>query len=486
MRLIKSAFVGLCATLFTTALLPAYVSAQKLPDVKTYAPSWSQMESRKKMFDDPRPFVKEWPMSKLLPKEIYSKIVFDEKKMKEAWSELVGFKAPDVVGKIAPDIKPGKYTYKDVQQNPGFKQLMFPDLYGRIKPGAAPYIGNIPEFEIIPTRQFYWSLPISEATKKNLGKTKLDAKGYLVWQTWDTGYAFPKPSGPQKAQQIMANLEHRYLDFGGETWLANEPFGVNARGQVDYTGKTQVYRMGLWGRSIFPPYGVYDSRAKENGEYGAALITWDAPRDQAGQLMGQVYYMDPLKSNMTLLYLPAFRRVRKMSATDTQDAIGGQDIIFDDQEGWQQKLSPEKYPYKYEVIDEREYLVMAPTVDGAEYYSSKNFYELKNVRMERRPCYIVQLTQLDKNYVYGRRLLVIDKETFLWYHVSNFDQRGRLYRTYDMNYGFHPEMGQWSWHGAILTVKDHIDQHSGGSQAWALPAAITRDQVRLEGAKGTK
>ncbi len=200
MKSMRIMCAGLLMGLFVVGMLPLSASAQQLPDLKTYMLTWSQMESRKKMWDDPRPFIKEWPMSRLLPKEIYSKLVFDEGKMKAAWSELVGFRAPDVVGKIAPDIKPGKYTYKDVQQNPGFKQLMFPDQYGRIKPGSAPHIGNIPEFEIIPTRQYYWSLPISEATKKNLGKTKLDDKGYLVWQTWDAGYAFPRPSGPQKAQ----------------------------------------------------------------------------------------------------------------------------------------------------------------------------------------------------------------------------------------------------------------------------------------------
>ncbi len=281
----------------------------------------------------------------------------------------------------------------------------------------------------------------------------------------------------------MVNLEHRYLDFEGNCWLGNEPFSVNGQGKVDFLGKTQVFRMSLHGRVTFPPYGIYDNRAKENAEAWAALITWDAPRDSAGQLMGITYYLPPTKGENMLLYLPAFRRVRKMTATDTQDAIAGQDIIYDDQEGWQQKLSPERYPYKYEVLEEREFLVMAPTLDGAEYFNSKHWYELKNVRMERRPCYVVQLTQLDKNYVYGRRVLIVDKETFIWYHVSNYDQKGRLYRTFDNNYAFHPEMGQTSWHGSIVLVRDHIDRHSGASVAWLLPAVLNREQIKLEGAK---
>ena len=62
----------------------------------------------------------------------------------------MGFRAPDLVGKIAPEIKPGKYTYKDVQNNPGFKQLMWPDLYKRIKPGGPPMPGASPNSRSSP------------------------------------------------------------------------------------------------------------------------------------------------------------------------------------------------------------------------------------------------------------------------------------------------------------------------------------------------
>ena len=113
-----------------------------------------------------------------------------------------------------------------------------------------------------------------------------------------------------------------------------------------------------------------------------------------------------------------------------------------------QKLSPNRYPYKFEVIDEREFLVMAPTVDGAEYIASKGM-EFRNVRLERRPIYVVKLTQLDPSYVYGHRIFYIDKETFLYYHVENYDRKGRLYRTWDGNYGWMPEMGDLNWCGTL-------------------------------------
>ena len=59
-----------------------------------------------------------------------------------------------------------------------------------------------------------------------------------------------------------------------------------------------------------------------------------------------------------------------MSATDTQDPINGQDLIYDDNEGFSQKITPLRYPYTFEIIEEREYLIPI-SIDGTEYVDSK-------------------------------------------------------------------------------------------------------------------
>ena len=79
-----------------------------------------------------------------------------------------------------------------------------------------------------------------------------------------------------------------------------------------------------------------------------------------GNAFNITYYLDRDHYDNFLLYINAIRRVRKMSATDSQDAVGGNDIIYEDRDGFSQKLSPKRYPYKFEVIAEREYLVPVP------------------------------------------------------------------------------------------------------------------------------
>ena len=477
MKHFKASIIYLVACCMVLVFLPLVVSAQ---DPNTYLPTLTEIGKHKAPFDDPRPFLKDFGMKQIVPKDLYDKLTYDEGKMKSLWAEVVGFRAPDVVGKIAPEIKPGKYTYRDLDRYPGFKELMWPDMYKRIKPGGPPHAGNIAEFEIIPTRQYYWALPVAEETKKNEGKTKLDKNGYWIWETWEGGVPFPKPSGPFKAMQIMYNLVKRYHWWEENMYHITYSLGYNKHLKLDQDNKWFARSLALARRRLMSPYGWFDKLAMKQGESTISLLCWLAPRDAAGMVYFYKRYLDPRKPDSGMIYIPSMRRIRKMTSTDTQDPVGGQDTISDDYDAFRQKISPDHYPYKYEVLEEREYLVVAPPEDGSEYVSSEGL-EFRNMKMERRPLYVLKLTQLDPNYVYKYRLIFIDKETFIPYHSENYDQRGRLYRTWDSNWSWHPDMGMHAWYGTFLLLRDHVDLHSTLVIVYNLPALWNREDVSVSG-----
>jgi hypothetical protein len=476
-----------CVTCFVfcwavIALLALNVRAGEYPNPEAYLPTFTQFMSAKADFDDPRPTLKTLGPKQVLPKEFYAELSYDIEKMKNLWAELIGFRAPEVVGKIRPEIKPGKYTYKDVQNNPAFKELMAPVLYERIKPGGPPFAGNIPEFEIIPTRQYYWALPVAEATKRNLGKVKLDNQGYLIGKGWESGYPFPKPSGPFKAQQIFYNYEKRYLNWEDNFRHMNRGFGWNKNLNMDLKTLSYAVRTRLAGRVLMKPYGWFDERAKEMGEFKSYINFMAAPRDIAGVAQSLLQYLDPDKPNLAMIYVPSLRRMRKMSSTDTQDPAMGLDLIWDDGEGFTQKISRTRYPYKIELIGEREYLVPALSEDGAEYQTSQEKgVEFRNIKMERRPVHVLKMTQLDPNYVYSYRILYLDQETFNIIHLANYDQKGRLYRTTDIIHGWFPEMGMISWWGDLELYRDFVDMHSTTMFCMNVPADYSRADVSMAG-----
>lgn len=481
MKHLKACILCIFACCFVASLFPSALSSAEIMPPKTYVPTLFEVEKHKKPFDDPRPVTKEFGPKQILPKEFYDRLTYNEEEMKSQWAELVGFKAPDLVGKVAPEIKPGKYTYKDLEKHPGFKVLMYPELYNRIKPGGPPFAGSIPEFEIIPTRQYYWSLPVSNATKKNLGKTQLDEKGYLVPGTWEAGYPFPRPSGKFMAEQIVYNVLRKYISFNGAISRVARTKGFDKNLRMDFDGSIELRTQRLAG-SVEPlPYGYFDRRAKDRGEYRTLTMTFTSPRDLAGTTLVINYYLDADKQDQQMMYIPSLRRVRKLTTTDTQDPVMGQDMISDDNEGFTQKPSPTRYPYKYEVVEEQEFLVPFASLDGSEYFSSKGL-ELRNLKFERRPVYVLKLTQLDPNYVYSKRILYIDKETFHLIFIKNYDQKGRLYRSAAWDAPtFIPEMGTFGFCGTTSIFTDYVDLHSTTNTLHEIPAFWDRRDVSIEG-----
>ncbi|SMD12959.1 Protein of unknown function [Desulfocicer vacuolatum DSM 3385] len=466
MNFLKRRMIGLLAGFLIISVQCA--SAGSLPHPGSYIPSTSTIEKYKKGLDDPRSmFDSPLDLKNILPPEILDKVTYDVEKMKIAWPEVVQFKAPEVVGKVAPEIKPGKYTYQDLKKYPGFKELIIPERYDRIKPGEPPHALNIPEFNIIPTRQLYLSLPVAEACKSNMGKTKLDENGYLITDTLAPGIPFPRPSGKFMGNQIVYNWKHRYNQWGVNVGGVLKVVGITKNLTVDYNGYLLENAARLTNRVLMPPYDWYDKRAEKRKEHYALHWFFPSPRDVAGTARTSLTYLNPNTADQNLMYIPSMRRVRKMSATDTQDPVMGQDTIYDDTEVFWQKLSPNKYPYKI-TVEAREYLVPI-TFDGKAYVDSKDF-AWRNVTMERRPIYRVEMEQQDANYVYGKRVLYIDMETFDLWFTANYDQQGRLYRTTEVAWSFLPEMGVSSYFNIHYNMHDHIDLHTTFCLIWQAPA----------------
>ncbi|MBT8340779.1 MAG: DUF1329 domain-containing protein [Desulfatitalea sp.] len=433
--------------IFVFCLMVSFTAAPVTMGAEQYMPDFEKLQEAKRFFEnDPRPVVKTYGPKQIMPAEDYAHYCHDMATMKAKWAEATGFKSSDLVGKIAPEIQPGKYTYQDKQKYPGLKELMIPLMYEKFfKPGEPPFGGCFAEFEVVPTQQIYYPLPYTEATLRNMGKTKQDAQGFFLPDTFISGIPFPKPSGSErmKAMQIIYNFMYR------------NPSGCDQNVGMSYntcwSGKFRQTYMGigrgpylrLWGRVYEEPLGVYDERAKIQHELDHMDLTALAPRDAYGNCTYIVTKVgtDPVE---IYLYSAMLRRIRKMTGTDTQDTGAGSNVTYDDGGGFHQQLSPTLYPYEFKILAEREYLVPAYSTDGIECIEPSKL-EIQNVRLERRPHYVLELIQKDATYIYGKRILYVDKETFTITWFENYDQKGRLFRGGLFYPIFIPEMGLPSW-----------------------------------------
>jgi len=457
---------------------PAVWSEENLPSYTTYCPSTQEMIKKKADFDDPADLLATYHPKDMLPPEVWKLISFDIEEMQKLTAEIVGFKSPDVVGKISPEIKPGKYTYKDMQQNQGFKELFPPVMYDMFKPGAPPLSCNIMDFEIEPTRQLYWSLRLLKETKKNLGKTKLDKDGYIITESWEIGIPFPRPSGPFKANQLYYNFEKGSLAFDNNGYQTGSGTGLDRNLNIDKSSEYLQLWLRYKGRVLLPPFGWLDERAKRNDELKSNSVILLEPRANRGTVTLNYRYDDPEKLDTSMIYVPALRRIRKMSATDTQDPLG--DFAYDDLNHCVQKITPKKYPVKFVITAEREFLMPSSYDCAKGYADSKNGYALRDIQFMRRPCYVLEMKELDPHYLYSKRVFYMDTETFAIYFSEYYDQRGRLYRTQWIPLALVEGTGMQVAMGIPCFQRDYIDFHSTISVPAVIPADIHRRDLSME------
>ncbi len=442
------------------ALLSIMLVASSALAIQNYHAPIKDITAVKGIIDDPAPFYTDSQYYKIfIPDEVWETIKQDPAEGRAAWEKAVGFKAKDVVGQIAPEIKPGKYTLSDKEKYP-FKELMTPYHYDRFNApgteGLPKHIGYFTEFEVIDTQQLWHAPPVGKATFENMGKTQLDDQGYIKPETFVAGYPFPRPSGDKKAWQIIYNFQKRPYEPENSANY-DLTIGVNARGTIDHRGTAHFFWMTLEGRVMYPPYGWLDERAEQQGESLVIIYTIFAPRDLFGNVYHQVRFSDPRKDSNFLAYVNFLRRIRKLSSTDRQDQAVGQDICFDDAAMFAQTLRPDRYPYEMNVIEEREFLVPAYTFDGSDYFDSNDGWKWKGLKFERRPMWVVELNQLDKNYIYSKRVFWFDKETLLPFLHLMYDQKGRLYRNNEVVWGMVEPLGYFN--SLHVNNCDFIDEH---------------------------
>lgn len=455
------------------------VALQNASAIAPYPVDYSDIVKVKAVTDDPRPFLTDCQYyKKWIPDEAWQQITFDQESMKKLWAEVVGFKAPDVVNQMVPEIKPGKYTLADKNRYP-FDKMLPPSYYGKWNnpgEGGPNLIGYFTEFEIVPTRQYYWSIPIAEATQKNMHLVTQDDQGYMNIDSTLGGYPFPRPSGKHQGIQIVYNWERRYT-YGEDAFAMDLTRGVDKNWKIDHTGLAISNILRVAGR-VTEPFGYIDDLAKKNSQLRLWLYSLVEPRDFYGNVYLISQYTDPEKESGLMAYVNILRRIRKLSSSDKQDQAVGQDIAFDDADGFSQAISPKHYPYDYRVIEDREYLVPALTEDGSEWIDTQDKFKWKGLRFERRPVWVVEMTQRDPNYIYSKRIIYFDKETLMPFHFEYYDQKQRLYRSFDMLFANIKPMGIMS---PLMAVNaDHIDVHSTFSFAPAYPALwLDRSSVSL-------
>lgn len=136
------------------------------------------------------------------------------------------------------------------------------------------------------------------------------------------------------------------------------------------------------------------SYSKDYGKDKKTMMYFQKPADVKGTGFLSWEYDDPSKDDDRWLYLPALKKVRRISGSSKNDYFMGSDFTYDDMGG--------------RSVDEDTHTL------------------LKEEMVDKRSCWVIRSVSKDKKYMYSRVHLWIDKESLFPLKSEYYDRDGKL------------------------------------------------------------
>ncbi|MEW6440973.1 MAG: DUF1329 domain-containing protein [bacterium] len=272
-----------------------------------------------------------------------------------------------------------------------------------------------------------------EAMQTNLGKYGLgEDDGIIEAATGKAperlvGLPFPQidPDDPKLAIKLMQNNHYMQYLPGNLRFPYQGIFVDRSRG---YDKETEA----VWLQMAMDGYpGAAELPNPERVEkYAITRIL--KPYDVAGTAVMLWRFLDPTKLDLSFGYVPAIRRVRRMSPANRSDAFMGSDFAVDDANGYDGKVSAfswkvlrkqeallaflDKDPIRIVQNEQGEWLTtpqIKPVIHG---YQKEGWqgapWAPTNLIWTKRSVYVLEMIPKDPYYNYGPQELWVDTELY--------------------------------------------------------------------------
>ncbi len=314
-----------------------------------------------------------------------------------------------------------------------FTDILDPGIAQQIKDGwTSIKVGPTTSFDLHPNY-------ISE-TRKSLNKVTLGEKVGQI-NNFVAGRPFPQePSlNDRRAGEKLAwNFKYGY-NWGDNA--AIYPFYWRYRnmdtGQIERTIKANFHFLNFKHRVNQDPTPEFPDNPDEifRGVYVQVLEPFDLKNTQL-----LIYrYADDLKRDNAWLYLGFQRRVRRLASGQVTDSFLGSDLMIEDFEGYNGRISDMNWTYKGTKN------VLLPFYDHNSLKLTSEFNEsdgyqfvdfggrggcFPNITWQLRKAYILEAEPVDDNHPISKRVHFVDAQTFTKPRTLIYDRKGDLWKTF--------------------------------------------------------
>ncbi len=159
-------------------------------------------------------------------------------------------------------------------------------------------------------------------------------------------------------------------------------------------------------------------------------------------------FQDDTKLDNSYLYLGFQRRVRRLSSGQTTDAFLGSDLMIEDFEGYNGRISDMKWTYKGTKNILLPFFNHNDMPKDEEAYKDDEGFQMiayggkgscfPEVTYQLRKAYVVEAEPVDENHPISKRIHYIDAQTFVLPRNVIYDRKGEMWKSFTIGQS-HPD-----------------------------------------------
>ncbi len=314
------------------------------------------------------------------------------------------------------------------------KDALDPAMYRFIKNGD--YTIKVAETTDFALHQSY-----IDATRKYAGDTSLGAEAGAIHGS-TAGRPFPQEPAmddPRAGEKLAFNYKYGY-NWGDSASIY--PFYWKYRdmnsGKVERTVKMNFHFLNLTHRTQQEPFPAITPNPSNlfRGIYVQVLEPFDVKNTQ---LLIQ-RFEDDLKRDNAYLYLGFQRRVRRLSTGQVTDAFLGSDVMIEDFEGYNGRISDMNWSYKgtktmlLPMYNHNDMELDTETHKDDEGYQVVKFGGaggcFPDITWQLRKVYVVESNPVDPNHPISKREHYMDAQTFTIPRNITYDRKGDMWKSW--------------------------------------------------------
>jgi len=338
-----------------------------------------------------------------------------------------------------------------------FKDVIDPAFYSFIEKGwTSISVGDTSSFAL---HQSYINASTEGYSKVTLGEKVGEISG------WEAGRPFPEqPStdDPRAGEKLAWNYKYGY-NWGDSA--AIYPFYWKYRdmgsAKVERTIKFNFHFLNFKGRVNQQP--TPEITPNPSDLFRSIYVQVLAPDDVRNTQLLIHRAANDLKRDNSWLYLGFQRRVRRLATGQVTDAFLGSDLMIEDFEGYNGRISDMNWEYKA-----TRYMLMPffnhneLTLD-TETHSDSDGYQVvafsgqggcfPNITWQLRKVYEVEASPVNDSHPLSKRVHFMDAQTFTIPRTVSYDRKGTMWKTFTIGQA-HPDHHLPANKGSGVSIDD--------------------------------